>query len=109
MDVFIKYSVEVRRMNSVTVAEIKSTTCEFSSELKDIRLVSFTTSADCDNIVFIDSMNSSNIRCDEETICFEQPITLPEDKLDDFRFLSKYVKINYSCLGKYMLCIESVL
>jgi len=87
-------------MNSVTVADIKSKTCEFSSELKDIRLMSFTTSADCDKSVFIDSRNSSNIRCDKETICFEQPIILPEEKFDDFRFLSKYVKINYSCVGR---------
>lgn len=87
-------------MNSVTIAEIESKTCEFSSELKDFRLVSFTTSADCDNILFIDSRDSSNIRCDKETICFERPITLPEEIFDDLRFLAKYVKINYFCVGK---------
>lgn len=87
-------------MKSVKISEIQSKTCDFSSKIKDVHLVSVQKTAECDSSRVKYYRHRLTDVCEEETYCFAKPIPIEPSKLQDLEFRTKYVMVNFSCRGK---------
>ena len=88
-------------MKSVKISEIQSKTCDFSSRIKDVHLVSVQKTAECDSSIIENYHDQFDEVCEEETYCFKKPIPIEPSEWQNLKFRTTYLMVNFSCRGKY--------
>ena len=83
------------------ISEIQSKTCDYSSQIKDVHLVSVQKTAECDSSIIEIHHDKLDDIFEEETYCFNKPIPIEPFEWQDLQFRTKYLMVNFSCRGKY--------
>ncbi|CAC5385029.1 unnamed protein product [Mytilus coruscus] len=90
------FETDKQQIDSAYTTQMNLHSCHYGSEMKDIYIKSLERSEYCDDLANTTLSDTQN--CKGKFYCFNSSIDI-RNITEDFRFLRKYMKITYSCLG----------